>query len=122
MINNIDNRIMCPACGSNINVLSRRCPNCTTMIDTVSEYTVVPGSLPAKVLSVICGLATGAMIGFAVGYFDGTSTTAVVSAIAGALLVDWRISRHGLGRKLITTIVDGQGMAGSAVKQRKLGD
>jgi uncharacterized membrane protein YeaQ/YmgE (transglycosylase-associated protein family) len=107
MINNIDDRIVCPACAKNINVMSRRCPHCTTTIDTVAEYIIVPGSVKSTIIGLISAFIAAFLIAGACDKFDVSGTHTIVACILGAFVVDWRIRRHGIGRKLVTSVSDG---------------
>jgi len=107
MINNIDDRIVCPACAKNINVMSRRCPHCTTTIDTVAEYIIVPGSIKATIIGLISAFIAAFVMAGACDKFDVSGTHTIVACILGAFVVDWRIRRHGIGRKLVTSVSDG---------------
>ena len=114
MINNIDDRIVCPACAREINVMSRRCPHCTTAIDTVAEYIIVPGSVKAKIIGLVSAFVAAFVIAGVCDKFDVTGTHAIVACVIGAFVVDWRVRRHGIGRRLVTSVSDGL----TSVKQR----
>ena len=114
MINNIDDRITCPACAKEISVLARRCPHCTTAIETVAVYSIAPHTPMAKIVGFLFGLVVSIIGGVLGTHFDISIVTTVIVCIVSGIGVEWLISRHGLGRTLVTTIGDNQ----TSIKQR----
>jgi len=108
MINDVDDIVTCPACARKINVLSRRCPHCTTTIDTVATYIIVPGSVKATIVGLISAVIAAFIVAAVCDKFGVGEINSIISCIVSAFVVDWRVRRHGIGRTLVTTVGDNQ--------------
>jgi len=99
-------RIECPACANQINVIAQRCPYCTTWVETVVNYDVIPGTTQAWWCALISAFLVSIIVAAIVGALGFGPLPGVILGLICAIVVDWNINKNGLGKKITTRILD----------------